>query len=189
MSGFSNAIGGGAQQFAGLFGSSGFQDQFGKMLQQDAGYLRTFLGALTPLTDAFVRFQVAAFPLLHWLGQLTTQFSLWVDQSVKADAANGRLAEFFNILKTSLQVTGNLLLSVAHLAGAFVDALGFQNSVGVVNLLTATINDLAGPLLKSNSKVFNDFFAGAIGAAKTALDLLNGILQALHPIHSRDWTD
>jgi hypothetical protein len=180
---FSNAIGGGAQDFAKLFGSSGFQDQFGQMLQQDAGYLKTFLDAFTTWTDAIVRFQVSAAPLLTWLGGLTTQLADWVDTSIQADQANGRLANFFDILKTSLQTTGTLLLSIGHLAGGFVDALGFQNSVALVNLLSRTLNDLAD-FLKANGHVFQDFFKGALDSANDLLSVIRGLGAVITPVLS-----
>jgi hypothetical protein len=180
---FSNAIGGGAQDFAKLFGSSGFQDQFGQMLQQDAGYLRQFLTVFTNLTDAFVHFQVAAGPFLTWFGDLNVKFSQYIDNAIQADQANGRLAEFFGILQTSLQTTGTLLLSIGHLAGAFVDALGFQNSVALVNLLSKAVNDLAD-FLKANSHTFEDFFKGAIQSANDVLTVIKDLLSVLTPLLS-----
>lgn len=178
---FGGALGGGAQDFAKLFGSSGFQDQFGKMLQQDAGYLKTFLDAFTTWTDAIVRFQVSAGPLLTWLGKLTTSLSDWVDTSIQADQTNGRLANFFDILKTSLQATGELLLSLGHFAGAFVDAIGFQNSVALVNLLSKAINGLAD-FLKANSAVLQNFFKGAIQSGGDVLKAIEEIAGALTPL-------
>ena len=181
VSAFGGAISGGAQQFGRMFGSSSFQQQFGTMLQQDAGYLRVFLSDITSLTDAFVRFQVAGGPFLKWLGDATQGLSQWIDQSVKADAANGRLAQFFDDAKASLQTFGNLFLSVGHLAGGFADAIGFQNSLHFVDLLSTAINDLAN-LLKQNAHVLNDFFAGAIAAARQILALIDSILGVLHPL-------
>lgn len=185
---FSSSIGGGAQQFAGLLGGTGkgfgaFPSQLGQMLQQDAGYLRQFFTVLTNLTDAFVHFQVAAGPFLKWFGDLNVQFSQYVDNAIQADQANGRLAHFFDIVQTSLQTTGHLLASVGHLASAFVDAIGFQNSVSLVNLLSKAINDLAN-FLKANSHTFQDFFKGAVGAANDTLTAINGILHVLTPLLS-----
>lgn len=181
VSGFSNAIGGGAQQLGHLFGSSGFQNQFGTLLKQDAGYLRQFLSSLTHLIDAFVRFQVAAGPFLTWLGDAWVGLTKWIDAAVRADAANGRLAQFFAIIKESLQVVGSLFASVGHLAAAFVDAIGFQNSAAVVRLLTEAINGLA-KFLERNQTVFRAFFSGAVQAAHDLLTVVGGISRALSPL-------
>ena len=183
VSAFGGAISGGAQQFGTLFGSTSFQNQFGTMLQQDAGYLRVFLSDITSLTDAFVRFQVGGGPFLKWLADATQGMSQWIDQSIKADAANGRLATFFDMAKASLQTLGNLFLSVGHLAGGFADAIGFQNSLRFVDLLSTAINDLAA-LLRTNSKALSDFFGGAVAAAANMLSLTDAILKGLRPILS-----
>ena len=183
VSGFANALGGGAQQLGSLFGSTQFQAQFGTMLQQDAGYLRQFFDVFTKLTDGFVRFQVAAGPFLTWVGQVSQGFANWADNAIRADAVNGRLAHFFDIVKTSLQTVGNLLLSVGHLAGALFDAIGFQNSVGLVNLLASAINTLAG-LLHANAKVLSDFFGGAVASARDLLTAIQGIVGVIKPVLS-----
>lgn len=185
---FSNSIGGGAQQFAGLLGGSGkgfgaFPAELGTMLKQDAGYLSQFFTVLTHLTDAFVHFQVAAGPFLKWFGDLNVQFSKYVDNAIQADQANGRLAHFFDIIQTSLQTTGTLLASVGHLASAFVDAIGFQNSVALVNTLSRAVNGLA-TFLKANSRTFQDFFAGAIISANDVLDVIRELSHALTPLLS-----
>lgn len=180
---FSGAIGGGANQVASLFSSSGFQANFGRMIQQDAGYLRQFFSILTNLLDAFVRFQASAGPFLNWLGQIAVGFSKWADQSVRADQSNGRLAQFFNVMKQSLQTIATLLGSVIHLGRSFVDAVGFQNSLSVVKLLATAINDLAG-LLRANAHSLRDFFVGALLAARDMLNLVNQITKAIAPLLS-----
>ncbi len=178
---FGNAIGGGAQQLGHLFGSSGFAQQFGTMMQQDAGYLRTFLDVFTRLTDGFVRFQVAAGPFLTWVGKVSLGFAAWADNAIRADAANGRLAHFFDIVKVSLQTVGNLLASVGHLAMGFFDAVGFKNSVALVNLLTNAINSLAG-LLRANAGVLSAFFGGAVKAAGDILAVVKALLASFKPL-------
>jgi hypothetical protein len=178
---FANAIGGGAQQIGQLFGSSGFQAQFGTMLQQDAGYLHTFFSIFSRLLDGFVRFQVAAGPLLTWIGKISLGFASWADNAIKADAANGRLAHFFTIVQTSLQTTGNLLRSVGHLAGALFDAIGFQNSVALVNLVAAAINTLA-ELLRRNATLLRSFFSGAVAAAHDLLTAIRALISSFQPL-------
>ncbi len=178
---FAGALGGGAQQFGRMFGSAGFQDQFGKMLQQDAGYLRMFLDGITHLTDAFVRLNVSAAPFLHWLGTATTNMAKWVDQSIRADQVNGRLAHFFDMAKQSLQALGGLFASVGHLARGFADAVGFQNSIKLINLLRAAVNEVAY-VLKVNAPVTRAFFSGALAAAKDLLTVVHLLAQSITPI-------
>lgn len=174
VSAFGNSIGSGAQDIARLFGSTGFQNQFGKLLLQDAGYMRTFLSGIKNLIDAFVRFQVAAGPLLTWLGKAYLGLTRWVDVSVKADQANGRLAKAFDVMKQSLQVIGGLLVSIGHVGKGIFDAIGFKNSAELVKLVTAAFNGLAH-FLEANRGPIRGFFSAVIGS-------LNDLKKAVGPV-------
>ncbi len=173
---FSNAIGGGALDLGHLFGSSGFAANFGAVMKADAGYLKDFIDGIGNLTDGLFVFQRAGIPFTDWLSKATLGMTQWVDQSLKADASNGRLAKFFTMAKESLQALGGLFMSVAHFAGAFADAVGFQNALGVIDLLKTAINDISD-LLERNKTVLNNFFGGAIASAHDFLGVAKSIID------------
>lgn len=178
---FGGAVGGGAQQFGSLVGSKQFLDALGPVLQADARYLRDFVGGMSNLFDALVHLQQAAIPFTDWLDKGLLGFTQWADRSVKAAQASGELAHFFDMARESLQALGTLLGSVGHLSAGLFEAVGFENSLGVIRLIATALNGI-GSFLQANRQTFNDFFAGALQSAHDMLVLIHGVAAAITPL-------
>jgi hypothetical protein len=178
---FGGAVGGGAQQFGSLVGSRQFLNALGPVLQADARYLRDFIGGMSNLFDSLIHLQQAAIPFTDWLDKGLLGFTQWTDRSIKAAQASGQLAHFFDMARQSLQALGDLLGSIGNLSMGLFDAVGFQNSLGVIRLIATALNGI-GSFLQENRQTFNDFFAGALKSAHDMLTLVHGLTAVLTPL-------
>lgn len=178
---FGGSISGGAQDLGKLFGSAGFSGNFGKMLQQDAGYLRDMIDEAGNLIDAFVRLNVAAGPFIQWLSKGTLSFTEWIDDSIKAGQTTGALASYFDKARIALQTLGNLAGSIGDVFGAIFGAVGFSNSTSLINLFAKAFRELAA-FINSNKTILRDFFGGALASANDLLGLIHTLSKAIAPV-------
>lgn len=181
VSAFGGAIGGGAQDLGSLVGSLPFARQLGPVLQADAGYIKDFLDGIGNLIDAIVRLQNAAIPLTNWLDRGALAFTHWIDASVRSAQASGQLAGYFNKAEEALQGIGALLGSVGNLFGALFGAIGFQSSLGVLNVFRDAIQTIAD-IVNQNKAILHDFFAGAVQSATDLVTVVRELANGIRPL-------
>jgi len=180
---FSSAISDAAQAWGKLLGSNQFASALGDVLQADARYARDFFVGMSNVADGMVHLMQAAIPLTDWMDRGGIALGKWIDNSIKAAQANGSLASFFDRVKTSIRTLGDLIGSVSHLFGEMFDAIGFDNSIGLVELISDAIRSL-GDYVHDNQAAFHDFFSGALQSARDLSVLVGGFLKSLSPLIS-----
>lgn len=180
---FGQAIGGGAQDLGSLFGSVDFAKQLGPVFQADAGYVKDFFDGIGNLADAFVRLENAAIPLTDSLDKGVLAFTAYIDNSIKGAQASGQLAGYFDKAKVALHALGGLVHAVGDAFGAFFGAVGFQNSLGVIQTFRDAFEGVAA-IINANKTILRDFFAGAIASAQDVIGLVRGVLVGLSPVLS-----
>lgn len=183
VSAFGGAIGGGAQELGSLFGSLSFAKEIGPVFQADAGYVRDFFGGITNLADVFVTLENAAIPLTNWMDKGVLAFTRYLDVSLKSAQASGALAGYFGKAQAALESLGGLVHSVGDAFGAFFGAVGFQNSLGVIQTFRDVFEGIAA-IINQNKTVLRDFFAGAIASAQDVISLVRGLSSAFAPLLS-----
>lgn len=177
---FGGAISSGAQGLGKMFGSTQFQGAFSNVLQADAGYLKTILGFVTNLFDAFIHLQQAAIPLTDWLYKGVAALGKWVDNSVKAQQVSGGLSKFFEDSRVALKALAGVLVAAFNAVKSLVNIAGFSGAIGVVNLLRKLLQDIAD-IINKNRMVLHDFFSGALQAANDLLAVIKTMLGWLTP--------
>lgn len=180
---FGQGIGAGANELGSLFGSLDFAKQIGPVFRADAGYVKDFFGGITNLVDAFVRLENAAIPLTDWMDKGVLAFTRYLDVSVKSAQASGTLAGYFDKARIALQSLGGLVHSVGDAFGAFFGAVGFQNSLGVIQTFRDAFEGIA-QIINQNKTILRDFFAGALAAAQDVIRLIRQVASGLAPVLS-----
>lgn len=180
---FGQGIGAGANQLGSLFGSLAFAKEIGPVFQADATYVKDFFGGITNLADAFVTLENAAIPLTNWMDKGVLAFTRYLDVSIKAAQSSGALAGYFGKAQVALQGLGGLVHAVSDAFGAFFGAVGFQNSLGVIQTFKDAFEGIA-QIINQNKTILRDFFAGAIAAAQDVIRLIRQVASGLAPVLS-----
>jgi hypothetical protein len=131
------SLGGVAAQFGKVIGSQKFLQTFGVVAQAAAHWMQQFGTFAVKGFDAMISLTKAAIPLTNWMGDLSVRFATFLDNSIKAASASGRLQQFFagvrqqiTLIGQTLGSLGSALVSVFRVAMPFGNALFAQLAKG-----------------------------------------------------------
>jgi phage-related protein len=177
------SLGGVASQFAKVVSSQKFLSTFAVVAQAAAHWMQQFGTFAVKSFDAMISLTKAAIPLTNWMGNLAVKFATWLDNSIKAASASGKLQQFFQGVRESITLIGHALgqvglalFDVLRIAKPFGDELFRALDRGA----TAVAKFAESAKGKAEIKAFFDSVTHAVkGLAPIAGALLQGIVRVL----------
>jgi hypothetical protein len=157
---FGTAIGQAGAQWGKYFGSAEFQSIFGPLMAAGARNLGAMSTAALHLFDAIGVLGRAFAPLTEWLSQSIADGAKFFDVWMHGKDSTGQLTKAMNEAKVSLQLVGNLLLSIGRAVGALGQALYPVSKIAVKDL-TDGFNALAG-IIHRNQDVIRTIVGTAL---------------------------
>jgi phage-related protein len=177
------ALGGVAEGFGKVIGSQKFLSTFAVVAQAAAHWMQQFGIFAVKSFDAMISLTKAAIPLTNWMGDLSVRFATWLDNSIKAASASGKLQGFFEGVRKSIELIGHALgqlglalFDVGKIAKPFGDDLFRALDKGA----TAVAKFAESAKGKAEIKAFFDSVEHALkGLAPIAGALLQGIARVI----------
>jgi len=175
---FSGELGGAAADWGKYLGSKGFGEQFGQMMQRDAGYLGDFSKNMQRLLDSTIRMVNAGHGFTDWLSEISTKGTKALDFWIKSEKGQRDMATATALAKDGLTE----LWDVAKAAGGALHAL-FDVTAGLSILeLVATALKTITDLVNQNKDSLRHMFAGANAAIHDFFSAIKALAPILH-----DW--
>jgi hypothetical protein len=178
---FGDAIGQVATEWGKFFGSSEFASIFGPLMASGAHNLVILSSAALSLFDALGVLGRAAIPLETWLSTAARDGAELVDSWLHAKDASGQLGDSMNEAKTSLQLVGNLIVSLGRVIGDLGAALYPVSKVALKDL-TNGLNSVAD-FIDRNKTVIRELVGGAlsdfVAVVKTASEALGAFYRSM----------
>lgn len=106
------ALGGLAERAGKQLGSAEWGKDLRKLGKGNTRLLERMGEAAGNLADALRHIMVAAQPFLDWLGESTVNLTEWIEGEAEAGRESGRLAEFFDRVRESMELMGPILKGV-----------------------------------------------------------------------------
>ena len=114
----SSALGGLAAKAGKKLGSEVWGKDLARLGKLNTRIIKRFGNSAFNLADAFRHVLVAAEPFLDWLSDSTEEFTGWIRNEAAAGRESGRLADFFDRTRETMELLGPILEGVG---GAFLN--------------------------------------------------------------------